>query len=107
MTPEERVREIQGYYQFDSSLLETLDRLLAEKGFSRRLPAIFLNSGIEIDSKNPPSFGAAFRIWLEQKPDPIPERLQELTRRIGWPRGDAASCRRRNGKFGGTLGARI
>lgn len=85
MTPEERVREIQGYYQFDSSLLEALDRLLAEKGFSRRLPAIFLNSGIEIDSENPPSFGAAFRIWLEQKPDPIPERLQELTRRIGWP----------------------
>jgi len=85
VTPEERVREIQGYYQFDSSLLEALDRLLAEKGFSRPLPPTFLNSGIEIDPENPPSFGAAFRTWLEQKPDVIPGHLQELTKRIGWP----------------------
>lgn len=84
MTPAERVREIQAYYQFDSSLLETLDRLLVEKGFSRPLPPIFLNSGIKIDLENPPSFGAAFRIWLEQKPDVIPGHLQELTKRIGW-----------------------
>jgi hypothetical protein len=85
MTPKERVREIQDYYRFDVSLLESLDRLLAERGFPRPLPAIFLNSGIEMDPQNPPSFAAAFRIWLENKPDVVPDLIQELAVRIGWP----------------------
>jgi hypothetical protein len=85
VTPAERVREIQAYFQFDLSLLDSLDRLLAEKGMPKQLPPIFFASGIDVDPNNVPSFSAALRVWLEQKQDLLPERVQEIASRIGWP----------------------
>lgn len=85
MTPAERVREIQAYYQFDLSLLNSLDRLLAENGIHKQVPSIFFTDRINADPNDMPSFSQALGLWLQRKEDLVPGALHEMTGRIGWP----------------------
>jgi hypothetical protein len=84
VTPSERVREIQDYYRFDLSLLESVDRLLGQSGLWKP-PLPTLSDGYA--NNDTLSFAANLRGWLDykHKQDLVPERVQEMAARIGWP----------------------